>query len=636
MPPIDDLLNNKKGDSHASADSFGVKQAAGTDDRQTLSQSVMLEMQLNSQKTRNNDTLLNKIGRELDVVVGGTASGTIDYGKKAATDPETLVKLGTSAVIATGLTLAQGKKGIVKLGAQVAGLAMAGAYATDVYGKSEETWGVMKDTWNTPENTTQNREHIKNTLGPMVVDFGIYGAGGAMGIGAGKFGSNKLFGENKLGLNLGESKSGALLAERKLALTETPTGLRPMNASVEVTKLTGERVVPPLSLKAEGGSRAAAEVAQPKFVEIPIVEGAQNHVTVRQQLPAETPLAKIYQNAKQEVGKIEVISVRGESIDARTANATSLGEGKLVTNFHVVENATDIYIMDAAGKSHKAHTLAFDQTADLAIVQLSNRESWAAFKTANVKNTQKVSSDEGAVVAIGHYEGSNSLHASPGIIPPEWRQSPLDFRFSSCIREGNCGGPVYNMNGEVLGIVKKGDGGTNAYASPTWHFDRILKSGTKVEPPPVVPQGKSQVQDFKVDNVQAAKDNVANMFGTALEGPLPAEFFHSTIKRVPLQMEGSVPKDLILRSKITPATKEVVVEPIAFGGKPLTAETHWPGTDIPMLNSRLNLQFDSQLTSARMQSVNDPLGVLGLGFAFRSQTSYLAGLNPILKPGMKH
>ncbi len=621
MSHTSDLLNSKKGETAIPAETFGASLTGTHEERQALSQSVMSEMKLNSQKARNEETLVTKVGRELDVIVGGTVSGTLDHGKSALTDPETLVKLGTSAVIATGLTLAQGKRGVLKLSAQVAGLAMAGAYATDVYGKGEETWGVMKDTWNTPENATKNREHIKNTLGPFVVDFGIYGAGGALGIGAGKYGANKLFGENKLGISL----------------AETTPGVRRMNATVEPGTLTGEKVVPPFKLQKENGnatgSRSAAEVAKPQLVEIPVVEG---HTPTTKPFPADAPLAKLYQNAKQEVGKIEVISVAGNDISARTANATSLGEGKLVTNFHVVENATDIYIMDAAGKSHKAHTVAYDQTADLAIVQLSSKESWGAFKAANVKNTSKVSSDEGVVVAVGHYEGSNSLHASPGIIPPEWRQSALDFRFMGCIREGNCGGPVYNMKGEVLGIVKAGlDGtnGTSAYASPTWHFDRILKSGTKVEAPPVVPFKQPATREFNVENIQAAKDNIGRMFGSALEGPLPADFFHSTIKRVPIHVEGSAPKDLILKTQITPATKEVVIEPIAFGGKSLTADTHWPGTEIPMLSSRLNLQFDSRLAGARMRSVNDPLGVLNLGFAFRSETSYLAGLKPVSKPG---
>jgi S1-C subfamily serine protease len=581
----------------------------------------MLEMELNAQRNRNSDTILTKVGRELDVVLGGTVTGTVEYGNRAMTEPETLLKLGTSAVMATGLTLAQGKRGLVSLSAQVAGLAMAGAYATDVYGKGEETWKVMKDTWNSPENASKNREQIKNTLGPFVVDFGIYGAGGAIGIGAGKYGAGKLFGEPKLGISL----------------AETTPGVRRMNAAVETGSLTGEKISTRAVLQAESrsaaGSRAAAEVTKPKLVEIPVVEGQSPSV---KKLPVDSPLAKLYQKSKQEVGKIEVISVTGNDISARTANATSLGEGKLVTNFHVVDNATDIYIMDAAGRSHKAHTFAFDQTSDLAIVQLTNKESWAAFKAASVKNTTKVSSDEGVVVAIGHYQGSNTLHASPGIIPPEWRQSPLDFRFLGCIREGNCGGPVYNMNGEVLGIVKAGlDGrnGTSAYASPTWHFDRIMKYGTKVEPPPVLPTMQTTTREFKIENIQAAKENIARMFGSALEGPLPADFFHSTIKRVPIHMEGRAPRDLILRTQITPATREVVIEPIAYGGKSLTPETHWPGTEIPMLSSRLNLQFDSGLKGARMQSVNDPLGVLNLGFAFRSETSYLAGLKPTVKPG---
>lgn len=589
--------------------------------QQALSQSVITEMQLNAQRARKSDTVWDKIGRELDVIAGGTASGTIEHGKRAVSDPASLVKLGSSAAIATGLTLLQGKKGVMRLSAQVGGLAMAGAFATDLYGKGAETLDIVRDTWNSPENRDRNREHIKNTLGPFVVDLGIYSAGGAMGIGAGKYASNKLFGrENTLGIRISketsESQPRPLAARMEVVPSQTPRA--------QFTPAQGSRpeiASPKLSLL----DMAAAKAARAE-VTIPVVELGIGTPRL-QSFPAGSQLGKVYEASKQQVGKIEVLSVKGDKIQAQTANATYLGEGRLVTNHHVVENATDIYIMDAAGRAHKAHTVARDAAPDLAIVQLSNRESHAAFTKAPVKEITKASADEGPVVAIGHYEGQNALHASPGTIPREWRQTPTDLRWLGCIREGNCGGPLYNMNGEVIGIIKSGTEGS-AYASPSWHFDRLTKMIPTVEAPKAVPSGPALIKSFKIDNVQAAKDNIALMFETALEGKLPAEFFHSRVKRVPLEVAGSGPKDLILKTQISPGTKEVIVEPIAFNGKALHPETFWPGTNIPMSSSRLSLQFDSQLSRSQMQTINDPFNILPRGFAFRTEQSYLSSLKP--------
>lgn len=605
-----DFLKRSGGESTFGKSMFDRPVDVGA--QQALSQSVITEMQLNAQRARKNDTVWDKIGRELDVIAGGTASGTIEHGKRAISDPASLVKLGSSAAIATGLTLLQGKKGVMRLSAQIGGLAMAGAFATDLYGKGAETLDVLKDTWNSPENRDRNREQIKNTLGPFVVDLGIYSAGGAMGIGAGKYASSRIFGsENKLGITISE---GTIASPAK------PLAARPESPRTDVARTELPRTELP-----------RADVVQAKAaraeVTIPVVELGTGTPRL-QSFPIESQLGKVYEASKQQIGKIEVLSVKGDNIQARTANATYLGEGRLVTNHHVVENATDIYIMDAAGRAHRAHTVARDATPDLAIVQLSNRESHAAFTKAPVKEITKASADEGPVVAIGHYEGKNALHASPGTIPAEWRQTPTDLRWLGCIREGNCGGPLYNMNGEVIGIIKSGTEGS-AYASPSWHFDRLAKMIQTVEAPKAVPSGPPLIKSFKIDNVQAAKDNIALMFETALEGKLPAEFFHSKVKRVPLEVAGSAPKDLILKTQISPGRKEVIVEPIAFDGKALHPETFWPGTNIPMSSSRLSLQFDSQLSRSQMQTVNDPLNILPLGFAFRTEKSYLSSLKPV-------
>ena len=648
MPP-EDLPKLSSGDSL-------VRGRSEKDPAQALSQSVMLEMQLNSQRQRLDETTLTKLMREADVVIGGTAQGTYEHGKQALTDPSTLVKFGTSAIIATGLTVAQGKAGLLKLSAQVGSIALAGAFAKDLYGKGEETFGIMKDTWNTPENTQANKKAVGDTLGPFVVDFGIYGAGGAAGIGAGKYASKRFFG--------GESPSRAFRMEPETAgiagsrgktdfLAVHPEAPKPGMLSREVGtsgSTSNELVARPMakSVSVEGGYKphpgmAAAEFARRPAetpgmpsrttVEIPVVEMGSPGVKV-QNFPAESPMAKTFESASQSLGKIEVLSVNGEKVSAQTATAVSLGEGRMVTNHHVVENAADITIFDKTGKPHKAYTVAFDTTPDLAIVQLRDRTSFDAFAEAKFKNRDGYKApEETSVVAVGHFDSANNLTASPGVIPHDMRQTPLDLGFNGSILNGNSGGGLFTFDGAVIGIVKSGFPNGKALASPTWQIDRVSRFGERV-PPPAVSSGQVHtISEYKVTDVGAAKANVAKLFDTALEGTKPPEFFHSKVKRLQLQLDGQKPQELVLQTQITPANSEVNVRPIALGGKPIEADAMWPGTTVPIKDSHLSLQFGPGLTRAEMHTVNDPLHLLQNGFNHRSEGNYLASLVPTTKLG---
>lgn len=598
--------------------------SGGDDDRlvrspaasEHLSQGIFLEMQLGSQIARLNESTLTKIGRQLDVIGMGTLKGTYDAGKHAMTDPATLAKFGTSAVIAGGLTVAQGKAGLLKLTAQVGGLALGAAFVSDIYGKGGETWDVMKDTWNSPQNTDRNRQQIASTLGPFVVDLGIYGAGGVAGIGGGKFVSKRFFTQPRnLALSLeAEAAAGSRGATRA----------EPLAIPLETAK----------TMPGSASKAVAAEttVLAPATVKIPTVNlGARKPALV--EFPAQSPIARIYETASRNTGKIEVLVVDGAAIEARTANAVALGNGKMVTNHHVVENATEIYVMDRLGKPHKAYTVAQDKVPDLAIIQLRDRKSWDAFTPARVKSERLTAAGDESVVVVGHYGGQNALHASPGTIPSTYRQTALDLRFQACIMEGNCGGGVFNLNRELLGIIKQGVDGGPAIATPSWQIGRVMNSTTRIEPPisinPNLNGSARTLNSYHVENMGGARENIARMFETALEGPLPREFFHSRVTRVDLRLPGGKTQELVLKTQIAPASKQVTVEPIALGGKPLTAEQFWPGTDIPIASSRLSLQFDSGLTSAKMRGLNDPLGVLTQGFNFRGQGGYLATLNPV-------
>ncbi len=573
--------------------------------RTELSQSLFLEMKLNSERARQDETTWTKIAREFDVVGGGMAQGACDSARKAVRDPNTLLKFGGSALIGAGLTMAQGKAGLFRLSAQVVGLGLAGAFATDVYGKGGETWGVMKDTWNRPENSDINRQKIERVLGPFIVDFGIYSAGGATGITGGKYFGKKFFGP-KTAFEL-----------------DAKTGARQVKGDADAIGVSNTPVQKTGILSGNAGSAYGSQSRQ--LLEIPTLERGRSSV---EQFPGESPIGKVYQQGRHSVAKVEVLVVDGKVLDGRHGSAASLGDGKLVTNLHVVDKAADVTVFDRQGVAHKADTVAIDLTADLAILSLRDRASFPAFEPIPVKTGG--GNETGTVFALGHPEGSNALHVSKGeVVSSGGRPNAIDINFNAALRQGNSGGPLMNSEGQLIGIVRSYHRTTGvSNASQAWHVARVLKENPRIPVPEPVTSPQTSTTTYDVADVGAAKANVEKMFGGALQGEFAPNFLHSKMKRVPLEGPSGQPRELVLRTQIHPTTKQLIVEPLTLGGKPLTKEAYWPGTSIPIATARLSLKFDPLVAKAEMQAVNDPLGILREAFNFRSEGNYLAGLKP--------
>jgi serine protease Do len=137
----------------------------------------------------------------------------------------------------------------------------------------------------------------------------------------------------------------------------------------------------------------------------------------------------------------------------------SLGSGVIVdpsgialTNAHVVEGATDIEVVTADGKKHKASVLGADGTSDVAVLRLSGG---GGFPAARLGDSDAVEVGDW-VLAIGSPFGFAQT-VTAGIISAKGRLlegSPLaDFlQTDAAINPGNSGGPLVNMQGEVVGI----------------------------------------------------------------------------------------------------------------------------------------------------------------------------------------
>ena len=138
--------------------------------------------------------------------------------------------------------------------------------------------------------------------------------------------------------------------------------------------------------------------------------------------------------------------------------ATSLGsgfiidkDGTIVTNNHVIANADDI-IVKIDSKEYEAKVIGSDPYADLAVLKI---DSSSKFTSVEFGNSDKARVGDW-VVAIGNPFGLGGTVTS-GIISARNRDINLtrydDFiQTDASINQGNSGGPLFNLEGKVIGI----------------------------------------------------------------------------------------------------------------------------------------------------------------------------------------
>jgi len=130
-----------------------------------------------------------------------------------------------------------------------------------------------------------------------------------------------------------------------------------------------------------------------------------------------------------------------------------VGEGKyVITNHHVIEGAKKIAVRNGTGKVTEANVAAFSKDYDLAILELSN--PYPKNFSINSKNfeTPKVGDD---VISIG-YPGIGITFEQPtitqGIISKVFDDKMGIFLTTAAINAGNSGGPLFNLNGKLVGV----------------------------------------------------------------------------------------------------------------------------------------------------------------------------------------
>jgi Do/DeqQ family serine protease len=130
------------------------------------------------------------------------------------------------------------------------------------------------------------------------------------------------------------------------------------------------------------------------------------------------------------------------------------GSGVIVTNNHVIKNATDIRVVLADNREFPAKIMLADDRTDLAVLRIEvNDEELPVLRFANSDNLEVGD----LVLAIGNPFGVGQTVTS-GIISALARTSVSagDYQFfiqtDAAINPGNSGGALVNMRGELIGI----------------------------------------------------------------------------------------------------------------------------------------------------------------------------------------
>lgn len=160
-------------------------------------------------------------------------------------------------------------------------------------------------------------------------------------------------------------------------------------------------------------------------------------------------------------------------------------KGYIITNDHVISGATRIKVSVPGGEEYTAKVIGTDPISDIAVIKISGDKDFPYARIGNSKN-MKVGD---WVIAIGSPFGLEQT-VTAGIISTtgrtfEGRQGPGDYSYfndylqtDAAINRGNSGGPLVNMNAEVVGInsfisTPSGSSAGVGFAVPSHLFTRV-------------------------------------------------------------------------------------------------------------------------------------------------------------------
>ena len=280
----------------------------------------------------------------------------------------------------------------------------------------------------------------------------------------------------------------------------------------------------------------------------------------------------------------------------------------ILTNFHVVEDATEVVVSLSDRREYKAEVVGVDPLSDLAVLEVDGKD----LPAVNVGNSDKLNVGDW-VIAIGS-PFSFDFSVTAGIVSAKGRSIQNNnignyvpfLQTDVAINPGNSGGPLFNLDGDVVGInsqIYSRSGGYQglAFAIPINVAldvaDQIINNGE-------VSRGYLGVRMSEVDSDLADALGMNKPYGALINdveegesadnaglvpGDVIIEFDSKEIKfssDLP-HVVGQIKPDSSAKAKVIRDGKEITLD-FVLGELPMTSE---------------------QFTPAKTQQSSDPLGL---------------------------
>lgn len=155
-------------------------------------------------------------------------------------------------------------------------------------------------------------------------------------------------------------------------------------------------------------------------------------------------------------------------------------DGYIVTNHHVIDGASTIEVRLSNGQTYTAELVGTDSKTDLAVLKISAKN----LSPAKLADSSKVKVGN-FVIAIGNPLGELGGTVTEGIISALDREVTIDgetmtlLQTSAAVNPGNSGGGLFNLNGELVGVVNAKSSGSDveglAFAIPANTVEEIAQ-----------------------------------------------------------------------------------------------------------------------------------------------------------------
>ena len=127
----------------------------------------------------------------------------------------------------------------------------------------------------------------------------------------------------------------------------------------------------------------------------------------------------------------------------------------IITNHHVIEGANDVTVTTREGVEYKATIVASDDSEDIGIVKIVSEKELKLATWGN-SDTLQIGED---LIAIGNPLGNLGGTVTKGILSAKGRTIAIEnyamtlLQTDTAINPGNSGGGLFNMRGQLIGIV---------------------------------------------------------------------------------------------------------------------------------------------------------------------------------------